>query len=311
MAVREVSDNKIRQRMFANGYLLVQTMLWGMSFLVMKDITSSMTAVSYLAVRFILAALVLLPFYIGKLRSAFSAGFMKASLVLGGLLFVSMMLQVVGLSYTSVTNSSFITSTTVILVPVAERFIFKKKIRPMIWAGCFFGLAGILILSGNLSFQVNIGDLLTLLCAVGFTLQIIYSAKYAAEFPADTLGVSQLAVSALLFTATWAFFGFDVGTFKTAFIAGILYTAVINTSAGFVGQIVAMKYTLPTVAALIYALEPIFATFFAVLIPDSSGHCEALTARAVIGAAAITAGAALALFSSAASLKKGLDRDYA
>lgn len=307
----ELNGRAARWRMAANGYLLVQTMMWGMSFLVMKDITASMQPVAYLAIRFILAALIMLPFYLKKIRAALDMRFIKASFVLGGLLFASMILQVIGLKYTTITNSSFITSTAVILVPIAERFIFRKKIRPMIWAGCAFALAGIVILSGNLSFAVNIGDILTILCAVCFTLQIIYSGRYASQFEADTLGVAQIMVSALLGGFAWAIMGFETGAFRAAFIWGLLFTAIINTSVGFVGQIVAFRYTLPTVGALIYALEPIFATFFAAVVPDSTGHREVLTLKAVLGAAAITAGVALALYSSIRSVKKGPDTDFA
>jgi len=301
----------VQKGIFANSYILAQTMAWGLAFMIMKDITASMSPVAFMAIRFMLAFLALLPFYLGKIRAGLDKRFLKAALVLGGLLFAAMLLQILGLQYTSVTNSAFITSTSVILVPIGERLIFKKKIHPMIWTGCVFTSAGILILAGDVSFRINIGDILTLLCAVCFALQIIFSGKYASISSADALGVSQVGVSAMLFCIVWAFCGFQIGVFKAAFIPGLLFAAIINTCVGFVAQIVAFRYTVPSVAALIYALEPIFATFFAAVIPDSTGHTETLMSKTVIGALAITAGAALAWFTSVRSLRKEQERDFA
>ena len=253
---------------------------------------------AYLALRFIVAALVVVPFLVRKLRDALSPAFIRASLILGGLLFVSMTLQIFGLNYTSVTNSSFITSTTVLIVPIMERLLFKKKLSPALWIGCIIAFAGVGILSGGLSLKLNLGDILTLLCAAGFSLQILFSAKYSTEHPADVLGSMHIVVAAVLFVALWGIFGFDMPGFRPEFIFGILFMGVVNTSAGFVGQIVALKYTRPTVAGLIYTLEPIFATMFALIIPGADGQVETISMKTAFGVLAVLTGVAIALVDS-------------
>ncbi len=291
-------DNGIRQRAFANGYLLVQTMMWGLSFIWTKNINAEMPTPAYLALRFIVAALVLLPLLIRKLKDALSPAFVRASLVLGGLLFASMTLQIFGLNYTSVTNSAFITSTTVLIVPILERLLFKKKLSPALWVGCLVAFGGVGVLSGGLSLKLNIGDVLTALCAVGFSFQILYCAKYGAEHPADVLGSAHIVVAAVLFVALWGVYGFELTGFKASFIFGIVFMGVINTSAGFVGQVVALKYTTPSVAGLVYAMEPIFATMFALIIPGTDGQVESIPLKTGLGVLAVLTGVAIALVDS-------------
>lgn len=296
--MKNTSTNGIKQRAIANSYLFIQTLLWGVSFIWTKNINAEMPTLAFLALRFIIASLVVVPFLVLKLRNALSPAFIRASLVLGGLLFISMILQIYGLNYTSVTNSSFITSTTVLIVPILERLLFKKKLSPALWVGCIIAFCGVGVLSGGLSMKVNIGDVLTALCALCFSFLILYSAKYGAEHPADVLGSAHIVVAGMLFVALWGINGFNITGFQPSMLVGIIFMGVINTSAGFVGQVVALKYTLPSVAGLIYAMEPIFATMFALIIPGADGQVETITLKTAIGVTAVLAGVATALIDS-------------
>lgn len=288
----------LKQRAAANGYLLIQTMMWGLSFIIIKNITGAMPASAFLALRFIIAVLALLPFYIRKVSAAMSPAFFKAALLLGFLLFASSALQTFGLRYTSVTNSSFITSTTVLLVPLFERMIFKKKLARALWIGCLAAFAGVTVLAGSISLSLNIGDVMTMLCAVGFALQILCAAQYARQFPAGAISFAQLTLAALMFTALWGVQGFPLSGFQTRFIGALLFMGVINTAVGFIGQFIAFQYTEASIASLIFSLEPIFATGFAMVIPGEDGSCEILTLKAGIGALLVLFGVALALWDS-------------
>jgi drug/metabolite transporter (DMT)-like permease len=249
--LNHIAQPGVRQRAVANAYMFLQTMLWGLSFIWTKNINAEMPTIAYLALRFLIATvMMILPLLLARrIRSAFSPTFFRASLVLGGLLFASMMLQTYGLNLTSVTNSSFITSTTVVIVPIFERVLFKKKLSPALWAGVIIAFAGITVLSGGLSETLNLGDVLTLLCAIGFALHMVLAAKYGEQHQADGLGASQIVVAAVLFTAVWAAYGFNLDGFRPGLLFGIVVMALTGTTLGFVGMVVALKYTRPSIAA--------------------------------------------------------------
>ena len=297
--MNHITQPGIRQRAIANAYMFIQTMLWGLSFIWTKNINAEMPTIAYLALRFLIATTSVLPLLLmRRVRSAFSPDFFRASLVLGGLLFASMMLQTYGLNLTSVTNSSFITSTTVVIVPIFEQVLFKKKLSPALWAGVIIAFAGITVLSGGLSMKLNLGDVLTLLCAVGFALHMVLAAKYGEQHPSDGLGASQIVVAAVLFTAVWGAYGFNLDGFRPGLLFGIVVMGVVNTSLGFAGMVVALKYTRPSIAGLICAMEPIFATMFALFIPGADGTCETITLRTGLGVLAVLAGVVIALADS-------------
>lgn len=297
--MNNITGPGIRQRAIANGYLFVQTMIWGLSFIWTKNINAEMPTIAYLAVRFLIAAVTVLPLLLlRRVRRAFSPAFFRASLVLGGLLFGSMMLQTYGLNMTSVTNSSFITSTTVLIVPVFERMLFKKKLSPALWAGVLIAFFGITVLSGGLSMKLNLGDVLTLLCAAGFALHIVLAAKYGEQHPAEGLGALQVVVAAALFAAVWGAYGFNLDGFRPGLLFGIVFMGVVSTSVGFAGMVMALKYTRPTIAGIICAMEPIFATMFALFIPGADGTCESITLRTGLGILAVLAGVTIALADS-------------
>jgi drug/metabolite transporter (DMT)-like permease len=139
---------------------------------------------------------------------------------------------------------------------------------------------------------------LTALCAVGFALQILYAAKYAQQFPAGVIGFAQLTLAALMCTVLWGVDGFSLAGFEARFIGPLVFMGVINTAVGFVGQFFAYRYTRASVASLIFSLEPIFATAFAMVIPGSSGHCETLTLKTGLGALLVLTGVAIAMWDS-------------
>jgi drug/metabolite transporter (DMT)-like permease len=283
--------------MLANGYLLIQVVIWGFSFIVNKSLFPYMSVSAFVALRFLLAAAALAPFYFKKVRAALNLRFVMASVILGLLAYLSVVLQLTGLKETTVTNSAFITSMTVILVPFAERILLKKNVHAIIWAGCFLAFAGALLLTGGFTLQFNTGDILTFASTVFIALHMVLSAKYVQTMPSDTLGFSYLAVAAVLSAAAWGAAGFEPPAVNLQVIMGIAYTSILGIALGYMGQTIALKYTLPSVASLVYALEPVFASFFAAVIPDAGGRCEVLNLKVIAGAAIIFAGVLLALFS--------------
>ncbi|MFN3699666.1 MAG: DMT family transporter, partial [Dictyoglomus sp.] len=194
----------------------------------------------------------------------------RSGIILGMLNFSAIAFQTFGLRYTSATKTAFITGLSVIFVPYLESVVFKSKIYWNLWLAVFFGFLGMTFLSADFSSfeRVNWGDLLVFICAILYAAQIVYI-----SYIVKKKEVFDLAFSEILFTAVFAFLFFllfEPRNLPIIFIVKnswpIIYLGVIATSITLTLQLVGQKYVSPTKSALIYNLEPVFATVFALVI---------------------------------------------
>ena len=118
--------------------------------------------------------------------------------ILGLFLYVAFVLQTVGLQYTTPSKNAFLTAVNVVIVPFIGFLLYKRKIDLFELSGAVIALIGVAVLSLKLSAEVNIGDLLTLCCAVGFAFHIFYTAKFVKDEDAVLLTIVQMAVAAVI-----------------------------------------------------------------------------------------------------------------
>jgi drug/metabolite transporter (DMT)-like permease len=265
--------------------ILSITLIWGSSFIIMKNISEDIPAYAFLALRFSVAGILMLLLFHKKLKNINFKALWSGSVV-GFFIYAGMMLQVLGLKTTSASNSAFITGLNVVMVPAFSAAILKK--RPPINAviGVIMAALGLFAIKGFTGKWV-IGDTLTLLCAVCFALQIIFIDKFALDVDEYQLAVVQIVFAALLYAATWAAFGITVHSEPIAFdsklITTVLYTGALGTAFAFGVQTIAQKHTTPTRTALIITFEPVFAAIFALIVPDNYGARETLKLETIIG----------------------------
>jgi drug/metabolite transporter (DMT)-like permease len=272
----------VSQRAKAEVLLVIVTLIWGATFVVVKGALSDASPLPFLAVRFTLAGVLLLLVMSGGLvdRQALVPGF-----VLGIFLFAGYLFQTTGLLYTTPSKSAFITGSAVILVPFMQ-VLHGFRLRGATIAGALLGLAGIyfLVLPSGLH-AVNRGDILTLFCALSFAIHIVLVGSYTRRFsfrhlvPVQILAVGLLAVAALPFN--WNFrLVWTVGL-----ILALLLTATLATGFAFAVQNWAQQFTPPAHTALIFALEPVFAALTSRLVIG-----EKFGGKVFLGAALILAG---------------------
>lgn len=278
-------NKKIR----ADLILLMITAIWGISFPLMRNVLEYIPAIPYLALRFILAAIVVSLVFFRK-HKLIKKIEIKGGLLIGFLLFAGMTLQVYGLYYTTASNSAFITSMCVAFVPIILAIIFRQKTNKFTIWGIIVASVGLFLISGIIKLEFNPGDFLTFLCAIAFALQIIFIDKYTKKGEPGSIAIVQLWVAAILTSAIWLFFDRSPIIFNTETIVVILVTGVLGTALAFSVQILVQKDTTPSHAALIFTMEPLFALFFALIIPDSSGNVENLTLISGIGCFLILSG---------------------
>lgn len=272
--------------------ILSITVVWGSSFIIMKNISDDIPAYAYLALRFSVATILLVAVFNKQLKGINFKALWSGSLV-GLMLYAGMMLQVTGLKTTSASNSAFITGLNVIMVPIISVLLLKKKPPINALIGVALATFGLFVLKGFTGNWV-IGDSLTLLCALCFALQIIFIDKFASDVNIYQLAIIQIASAAVFYIITWI--GADVITTPVPFVIDskiiltVLYTGALGTAFAFGVQTIGQKYTTPTRTALIITCEPVFGALFAAIVPDIYGRTEVLTIQSILGCLLIFSG---------------------
>ena len=244
------------QRVKAELLLVVTTFIWGCTFVIVKGALSDASPLPFVAVRFILAGILLFAF-LSRCRVDWQAVLPGA--VLGVFLFAGYAFQTWGLTLTTPSKSAFITGFSVILVPLLALF-HGYRMRVANVAGALFGLLGLyfLVLPSGLV-GVNRGDVLTLFGAVSFAFHIVLVGIYTRRHsflhlvPVQILVVGLLALVGLPFDPGWKFH------LTGRLVFALIITAVLATGFAFSVQNWAQQYTPPAHTALIFALEPVFA----------------------------------------------------
>jgi drug/metabolite transporter (DMT)-like permease len=258
------------------------TLIWGSTFVVVKEALVDASPLPFLGIRFTLAG-ILLFLVMGRglgERQALGPGFL-----LGVFLFAGYLCQTTGLLYTTPSKSAFITGFAVILVPFLQ-VLHGFRLRGATIAGALLGLAGIyfLVLPSGVH-AVNRGDVLTLFGAVSFAVHIVLVGSYTRRFSFRHLVPVQILVVGLLAAAALPL-NLDFRLHWTAGLIGaLLLTAVLATGFAFSVQNWAQQFTPPAHTALIFALEPVFAALTSRLVLG-----ERLGGKVFMGSALILAG---------------------
>jgi drug/metabolite transporter (DMT)-like permease len=247
-------------RLKADLSLLLATVLWGSAFAVMRVATQHGSIFYLNGLRFLLAALVLLPF--ARLRGSFK----RSNLVYYGLagfsLYVAIGLQQAGLVTTTAGNAGFITSLYVIIVPLSMWLVYKEPPAPWMGAAVLMAVAGAFLLSTGGTLPVRSGDILILIGSFFWALHVVVVGRVQGRMDALPFAFGQFAVCALLNLLTAPFVERPASTDMLALIPAILYTGVVSIALGFTIQAFAQKHTPTNDAALIMSMESVFAVLF-------------------------------------------------
>jgi drug/metabolite transporter (DMT)-like permease len=270
--------------------LAIVALVWGTTFVVVKQALNEISTIYFLAVRFSLASICLLLLFARPLRRLPSRAVwrgLRGGAIAGTLLWLGYILQTFGLKYTTAGKSGFLTGLYIVLVPLISAIIFQRKPRMRELGGIAAATVGMTVLTlpgMGAHWEVNRGDLLTVGCAIAFALHLLLLGYYSQResFEAVTLGqivcaalLSGLALAAEPPRANWS----------AGVIFAVILTAVFATALAFALQTWGQQYTTATRTALIFALEPVIALATSVLVGE-----EELTAAGLVGGALILAG---------------------
>ncbi len=267
---------------------------WGSSFILMKNVAADVPALGFLALRFGMAGVILALVFWKQLRKLTKKTVLQ-SFVLGVMLSGYMIFQVVGLRDTSASNSAFITSLSVLVVPFMSAFLLKKMPTKSNWTGVLLAIVGLVFVTGIYQGADALvwGDLLTFFCAVCVAAHIIVADKFLKDSDPVLLGVGQILAAFIISIVAWTIqtpASFATVNYTGTLITSVVLTAVFCTSFAFTGQIVVQKYLSPARVAVIFTLEPVFAYLYALVIPGPEGLTEPLTWAKVLGCLLIVGG---------------------
>lgn len=271
----------------ADFMLMLVTMAWGSSYLMMQLGLGDMQPCNLIALRFGIAFLAVFPFFFTRLKT-FTRREIGVSALLGVLLCIGFSCLMHGLLLTTASNAAFLEASAVVLVPVFHAGITRKlPERPLI-LGALVTMTGISFLSLGSDLMFHAGDLLCLGSAVCYAFRILITDRASREMNPLHIGAGQLGFASLF--ALIACFLTETprlpGT--PAAFAAVLGLALLCSAFGLIMQSVAQQFTTAEDTSLIFSLEPVFSAIFAFLFAG-----ELLSPRELFGAGLVLAGVIL------------------
>lgn len=259
------------KKWIGNIMLFFAAMIWGAAFVAQTEAMDYVQPFTFQATRFFLGGIVLLPVIMvmdkrGNEKKPKNKAEIKYQLlcgvICGLILFAACSPQQLGLMLKiPAGKSGFITSLYIILVPIFGLFL-KKKVNPCIWLSVALAIFGLYMLCGMGGFSLNLGEGLTLLCAIAFTFHILFIDHVSARVDGVRLSCTQfficgtisLVVALIIEQPSW-----------DALIRcwlPIAYTGIFSSGVAYTLQIIGQGYTEPTTASLLMSLESVFSALF-------------------------------------------------
>lgn len=280
-------------RLKADITLFIISIIWGSAFVAQRVAGQVGSVYIFNGLRYLLAALVVLPFAFRAGRNttpAYPRGQFKWMGIAGVFLFLGSALQQAGMVYTTAGNAGFITSLYVVLIPLILFLFWGEKPHWLFVAAILLAMVGAFLLSTGGKFEIHFGDLLELIGALFWAFHVVVLGKYASKYESMSFSVGQLAVCGLLNLGVGVVVE-PVPVFDASLLFAIAYTAFLSLGLCYTLQIWAQKHTPPADAALILSLESVFAVLSGWLLLD-----ERLAPVQIAGAVLIFAAVLLSQF---------------
>lgn len=285
----------MKRRHQADLALMFCSLIWGVTFVVVKSALNYSSVFVFLAIRFTLAALLMAAMRPGVLKRI-DREELFAGMRLAFFMFVGYGFQTTGLRYTTAANSGFVTGSSVVLVPLLLGVFWGRRLTKWIYGGAFAALIGLYFLTVPVEGlqYLNYGDVLTFVAALFYGVHIILVGEYMQDHSVSALSLIQVAGCGLM---AWVLTGAGAAihwqpvhfTWRWELLVATLVCAVFATAMAFTTQLWAQQYTSASHAAILFALEPVFAVITSYLVLH-----ERLSARALKGAGLVVAGIVIA-----------------
>ena len=267
------------QKMIGNLLLTLTALIWGTAFVFQRKGMESIEPITFTSARMALAAVAVgiaafiytkkpvaktVPAEAEKISAETERKNRRKNTVLGGIccgtfLACASIFQQMGIVYTTAGKAGFITAMYMIIVPVIGFVLFKKRNTWLVWLAVLIGVAGMYLLCMTEGFTLTRGDTLVCICAVLFSGHILCCDYFVQRGEAIWISAIQFVTCSALSAVTACIL--ENPTWEKVFSAAIpiLYCGILSGGVGYTLQIIAQKFTDPTIASLLMSLESVFA----------------------------------------------------
>ncbi|MEU4683771.1 DMT family transporter [Streptomyces xinghaiensis] len=265
-----ISHSSKRTLLVSDLSVLLVAVIWGSSYVVMQEVGESVPAASFLALRF-LTALPVIILMSARTLPRLTRSEVTSGTFFGTLLFLILILETVGVKHTSAANAGFLITVSVVLIPLLERIISRRRQRAVVYGATVTALVGcgLLVLEGG--FRPQPGDLIILGAALVRATQITLFGRRSGASRAQSLTNLTLVEFVVVCLLAGTLSGFTsvpvwdaAGSVSLENWLLICYLGVLGTSYAFFIQLRAARGSSSTRVGLILATEPLFAAVFAV-----------------------------------------------
>ena len=257
--------------------MVVVTAVWGLTFVTVKEAIAVYPPTSFLAVRFGLAALVLVGFALRRPRDA------GLGLVIGALLAAGYLTQTYGLTAVPASTAGLLTGLFVVFTPLCDALFFRLRAAPVTWLAVLGALAGMVLLAsgGSTAGAALVGEGLLLLCALAFAAHISFLSRFSARHSPVSLAAWQMVACAVLFSASAGATG-RVTAPPAAVVPALVFTGVVASAVAFLAQTYVQRHLSAPRTALLLTAEPAFALLFGITLAHDPVNPLRLAGAAMI-----------------------------
>jgi len=250
--------------------LVLVAIFWGTSYGVTKEALLVTSVLTFLAIRFTITFLIMLPILLKDLAAGKATGWPYA--IITGLILLGVFLaETFGVKYTSASNAAFLISLSVLLTPFIEWFVFRvfPGWRLCMWVLVFLIGTYLLVLNADSRLELNLGDGLILMAALLRGVMVVATKKWVVKESITTLSLTAVQMGVVAFGVLVMLFVVetdlpDLQVLPGSFWLAILYLVLCCTMFAFFAQNYGVRHTSPSRAALLMGTEPAFGGLFAV-----------------------------------------------
>ena len=252
----------MNKQLQANFLIVLVALFWGSTYFLTKMAVAELEPFNLTALRFGTAFIITALFFFKRIRKA-DRVVIKYSIILGVLAVIAVLSMTFGVQYTTASNAGFLISLSVVMIPLISVVVLKKRIRAKLLLSVILATIGIVCLTLNEQLTINKGDILCILCATSFAVQVLIMERIPKSADSVAIGALQLGITAVVnFILSFFLENFtvpsDLKVWGVIVILGVFCTAFC-----YIIQIYALKNTSAIQAGIILSLEPVFSAIFA------------------------------------------------